>query len=143
MPLPLKHWYKSALPRHLVNLAASHPPSSGWLETQSRFRTQQIQSASGFRRMFAPSLVKALVGALLSTVAVGERLANRAEATQRRSDKKDCWMEFSIATLLSSFTDDKLVAPKVLEKKLGCQDEESLQKLQIALDALERVGILV
>jgi ribonuclease R len=59
------------------------------------------------------------------------------------SDKKDCWMEFSIATLLSSFTDEKLVAPKVLEKKLGCQDEASLQKLQIALDALEKVGILV
>jgi len=52
-------------------------------------------------------------------------------------------MEFSIATLLSNFTDDKLVAPKVLEKKLGCQDEENLEKLQIALDALEKVGILV
>ncbi|HEY9638484.1 MAG TPA: ribonuclease R family protein [Coleofasciculaceae cyanobacterium] len=52
-------------------------------------------------------------------------------------------MEFSIATLLSNFTDDKLVAPKVLEKKLGCHDEACLQKLQIALDALERIGILV
>ena len=52
-------------------------------------------------------------------------------------------MEFSIASLLSNFTDDKLVAPKVLEKKLGCQDEETLEKLQIALDALEKVGILV
>lgn len=52
-------------------------------------------------------------------------------------------MEFSIATLLSNFPDEKLVAPKVLEKKLGCQDEASLQKLQIALDALEKVGILV
>ncbi len=52
-------------------------------------------------------------------------------------------MEFSIATLLSNFTDDKLVAPKVLEKKLGCQDDESLEKLQIALDALEKIGILV
>ncbi|MBD2084915.1 ribonuclease R [Trichocoleus sp. ST-U3] len=52
-------------------------------------------------------------------------------------------MEFSIATLLSNFTDDKLVAPKVLEKKLRCQDEESLTKLQIALDALEKIGILV
>jgi ribonuclease R len=56
---------------------------------------------------------------------------------------KDCWMEFSIATLLSNFTDDKLVAPKVLEKKLGCHDEASIQKLQIALDALEKIGILV
>lgn len=52
-------------------------------------------------------------------------------------------MEFSIATLLSNFTDDKLVAPKVLEKKLGCQDKESLKKLQISLDALEKLGILV
>jgi ribonuclease R len=60
-----------------------------------------------------------------------------------QSDTKDCWMEFSIATLLSNFTDDKLVAPKVLEKKLGCQDDECLEKLQIALDALEKIGILV
>ncbi len=52
-------------------------------------------------------------------------------------------MEFSIATLLSHFTDDKLVAGKVLEKKLGCQDEESVQKLQIVLDALERIKVLI
>jgi len=52
-------------------------------------------------------------------------------------------MEFSIATLLSQFTSDKSVAPKVLEKKLGCQDEADLEKLQIALDALEKIGILV
>jgi ribonuclease R len=52
-------------------------------------------------------------------------------------------MEFSIATLLSNFQDEKLVAPKVLEKKLGCQDSVSLEKLQIALDALEKAGILV
>ena len=52
-------------------------------------------------------------------------------------------MEFSIATLLSNFTDDKLVAPKALEKKLNCEDEVSLRKLQIALDALEKTGILV
>lgn len=52
-------------------------------------------------------------------------------------------MEFSIATLLANFTDDKSVAPKVLEKKLGCQDEDSLRKLQIVLDALEKIGILV
>ena len=52
-------------------------------------------------------------------------------------------MEFSIATLLSHFSDDKLIAGKVLEKKLGCEeDEESIEKLQIVLDALERVGIL-
>lgn len=51
-------------------------------------------------------------------------------------------MEFSIATLLSHFTDDKLVAGKVLEKKLSCEDDESVEKLQIVLDALERIGIL-
>ncbi|MFO5491007.1 MAG: ribonuclease R family protein [Cuspidothrix sp.] len=52
-------------------------------------------------------------------------------------------MEFSIATLLANFTDDKLVARKVLEKKLGCEDEESLEKLEIILDVLEKIGLLV
>lgn len=52
-------------------------------------------------------------------------------------------MEFSIATLLSHFNDSKLVAAKLLEKKLGCEDEESVQKLQIILDALEKIGMLV
>jgi len=52
-------------------------------------------------------------------------------------------MEFSIATILSHLSDNKLVAPKVLEKKLNLQDETSIQKLQIALDALERIGIVV
>ncbi|MEA5512347.1 ribonuclease R family protein [Crocosphaera sp. UHCC 0190] len=52
-------------------------------------------------------------------------------------------MEFSIATLLSHFSDNKLVAAKLLEKKLGCEDEESVQQLQIILDALERIGMLV
>jgi ribonuclease R len=52
-------------------------------------------------------------------------------------------MEFSIATLLANFTDDKLVARKVLEKKLGCEDEESLERLHIALEVLEKIGILV
>lgn len=52
-------------------------------------------------------------------------------------------MEFSIATLLSNFTDDKLVAPKVLEKKLECEDEQALTKLQIALEALEKIGVLI
>lgn len=51
-------------------------------------------------------------------------------------------MEFSVATLLNQFVDDKLVARKVLEKKLGYQDEESQKKLEIALDALEKIGIL-
>ncbi len=52
-------------------------------------------------------------------------------------------MEFSIATLLANFTDDKLVARKVLEKKLGCEDEASLEELQIILEVLEKIGILV
>ncbi|BAZ69541.1 MAG: ribonuclease R [Pelatocladus maniniholoensis HA4357-MV3] len=52
-------------------------------------------------------------------------------------------MEFSIATLLANFTDDKLVARKLLEKKLGCEDEESLQTLHIILEVLEKIGILV
>ena len=51
-------------------------------------------------------------------------------------------MEFSIATLLSNFSDDKLVAGKVLEKKLGCQDPESVKTLQLILDVLERIGVL-
>lgn len=52
-------------------------------------------------------------------------------------------MEFSIAALLANFTHDKLVAVKVLEKKLNCQDEISQLKLHIALDVLEKIGILV
>ncbi len=52
-------------------------------------------------------------------------------------------MEFSIATLLANFTSDKLVAAKVLEKKLDYQDEMSLKKLYIALEVLEKIGILV
>ncbi len=52
-------------------------------------------------------------------------------------------MEFAISALLSSFTDDKLVAPKALEKKLECNSPESLHQLEIALNALERIGILV
>ncbi|MDJ0594633.1 MAG: ribonuclease R [Pleurocapsa sp. MO_226.B13] len=52
-------------------------------------------------------------------------------------------MEFSIATLLAQFVDDKLVAGKNLEKKLGCEDQESMLKLQITLDALEKIGVLV
>ena len=52
-------------------------------------------------------------------------------------------MEFSIATLLANFTSDKLVAAKVLEKKLDYQDRTSLKKLYIALDVLEKIGILL
>jgi len=51
-------------------------------------------------------------------------------------------MDFSIATLLSNFTGDKSIAPKVLEKKLECDDDTSAEQLQIALDVLEKLGIL-
>lgn len=52
-------------------------------------------------------------------------------------------MNFSIASLLSNFQDDKLVAPKALEKKLECDSEDELRRLHIALDALERIGLLI
>lgn len=52
-------------------------------------------------------------------------------------------MSFSIASLISNFPDEKLVAPKALEKKLECEDDDSIRRLQIALDALEKIGILV
>lgn len=51
-------------------------------------------------------------------------------------------MNFSIATLLTQFSEGKFVAPKQLEKKLGCEDEDKSRKLQIVLDALERLGLL-
>lgn len=51
-------------------------------------------------------------------------------------------MKFSVATLLASFTDDKLVAPKALEKKLGCEGTDGQSQLDITLEALERIGIL-
>lgn len=51
-------------------------------------------------------------------------------------------MKFSIATLLANFSDDKLVAPKAVEKKLDCHSDQSIRKLQIALDALEKIGVI-
>lgn len=51
-------------------------------------------------------------------------------------------MKFSIATLLSQLNDNKLVAPKLIEKKLECETETDVEKLQIALDALERIGLV-
>ena len=51
-------------------------------------------------------------------------------------------MKFSIATLLANFSDDKLIAPKAVEKKLDCHNDQSIRKLQIALDALEKIGVL-
>lgn len=51
-------------------------------------------------------------------------------------------MEFSIATLLSHLSHDKLVPGKVLEKKLGCDDLESIEKLQIVFDVLEKIGVV-
>lgn len=52
-------------------------------------------------------------------------------------------MEFSITQLLENFSDDKLVTPKAIEKKLGISDDnKSVRRLQVALDALEKIGIL-
>jgi len=52
-------------------------------------------------------------------------------------------MEFSITQLLDNFSDDKLVTPKAIEKKLGIGDDnKSVRRLQVALDALEKIGIL-
>lgn len=51
-------------------------------------------------------------------------------------------MQFTVASLLANFTEDKFIAPKALEKKLGCDDEQSQRDLEIVLDALERIGLL-
>jgi ribonuclease R len=51
-------------------------------------------------------------------------------------------MNFSIASLLANFSEDKLVTLKTLEKKLNCTNDDEIKDLQIALDALERIGIL-
>ena len=52
-------------------------------------------------------------------------------------------MEFSITQLLENFSDDKLVTSKAIEKKLGIGDDnKSVRRLQVALDALEKIGIL-
>ncbi len=51
-------------------------------------------------------------------------------------------MEFSIASLLANFSDDKPVAAKALEKKLNFSHESSGEDLQMALDALERINVL-
>ncbi|MEO0825471.1 MAG: ribonuclease R family protein [Cyanobacteria bacterium J06635_15] len=51
-------------------------------------------------------------------------------------------MDFSIAALLANFKDDKLVTLKTLEKKLGCHNSDGVRDLQIAMDALERIGLL-
>jgi ribonuclease R len=52
------------------------------------------------------------------------------------------YMEFSIATLLSHVSPEKLVAPKLLEKKLGCETPSSIEQLDLALDLLEKIGVL-
>jgi ribonuclease R len=52
------------------------------------------------------------------------------------------YMEFSIATLLSHVSPEKLVTPKLLEKKLGCETPSSVEQLDLALELLEKIGIL-
>ena len=51
-------------------------------------------------------------------------------------------MEFSIASLLANFSNDKLVTVKALEKKLNCNSDTASKELQIALEALERTNVL-
>ena len=51
-------------------------------------------------------------------------------------------MNFSIASLLANFTDDKALTLKMIQKKLHCDSDDSARELEIALDALERIGVL-
>ncbi|MEN9216834.1 MAG: RNB domain-containing ribonuclease [Gloeomargarita sp. HHBFW_bins_162] len=51
-------------------------------------------------------------------------------------------MPFSIAELLGNLSEDKLVAPKVLAKKLFCEDENDRLRLKIALDALTKLELV-
>ncbi|PSN11894.1 iron ABC transporter substrate-binding protein, partial [filamentous cyanobacterium CCP5] len=51
-------------------------------------------------------------------------------------------MDFSIATLLANFSGEKTLTLKTLEKRLNCKSDASQRDLQIAVDALERIGIL-
>ena len=51
-------------------------------------------------------------------------------------------MNFSIASLLANLTDDKTLTLKTIQKKLHCDNDDSVRELQIALDALERIGVL-
>jgi ribonuclease R len=52
------------------------------------------------------------------------------------------YMEFSIATLLSHVTPEKLITSKILEKKLGCETPSSVAQLDLALDLLEKIGVI-
>lgn len=52
-------------------------------------------------------------------------------------------MDFSIAALLANFSGDKTLTLKTLEKRLNCKSDSSQRDLQIAVDALERIGVLV
>ena len=40
------------------------------------------------------------------------------------------------------FVDDKLVARKNLEKKLGCEEADGMERLEIILDALEKTNVI-
>ncbi|MEN9217885.1 MAG: RNB domain-containing ribonuclease [Gloeomargarita sp. DG_2_bins_126] len=51
-------------------------------------------------------------------------------------------MPFSIAELLGNLPEDKLIAPKVLAKKLFCEDETDRLRLKIALDALTKLELV-
>jgi ribonuclease R len=51
-------------------------------------------------------------------------------------------MQFSIAEVLAYLSHDKYVAPKTLEQKLDCQDDSGQRHLQVALDGLEKIGVV-
>lgn len=52
-------------------------------------------------------------------------------------------MDFSISALLANFANEKTLTLKTLEKRLNCRSDSSQRDLQIAVDALERIGLLV
>ncbi|MEN9228853.1 MAG: RNB domain-containing ribonuclease [Gloeomargarita sp. HHBFW_bins_205] len=51
-------------------------------------------------------------------------------------------MPFSIGELLGNLPEDKLIAPKVLAKKLFCETESDRRRLRIALDVLTKLALV-
>ncbi|MCS7031507.1 MAG: RNB domain-containing ribonuclease [Gloeomargarita sp. SKYG116] len=51
-------------------------------------------------------------------------------------------MPFSIGELLGNLPEDKLIAPKVLAKKLFCETESDRLRLKIALDVLTKLSLV-
>ncbi len=52
-------------------------------------------------------------------------------------------MQFTVSQILEHFTEDNQVTAKAIEQKLGIEDNpQEVRHLQVALDALEKIGIL-